>query len=177
MTKEDCFFLGHVAKLQGYKGEISIHLDVDNPEKYKNLESVFVEINNLLTPFFVSKIELRQKNFAHVKFDGVDTDEKARKLLGKELFLPAVLLEASEEDEFYIHELTDYLVIDETFGVVGKIIQIIEMELNPLMEISNERGEVLIPLQKEIIKKIDKEKMELHITTPEGLIEINFKQL
>jgi 16S rRNA processing protein RimM len=175
MTKEDCFFLGHVAKLQGYKGEVSIHLDVDNPEKYKSLESVFVEINNLLTPFFISKIELRQKKFAHVKFEEVDTQEKARKLLGKELFLPIELLEESEQDEFYIHELTDYLVIDENYGVVGKIIQIIEMELNPLMEISNERGEILIPLQKEIIQKIDKEKLELHVSTPEGLIEINFK--
>lgn len=175
MTKEDCFFLGHVAKLQGYKGEVSIFLDVDDPLKYKNLESVFVEINNLLTPFFITKIELRQKNFAHVKFEEVDTDEKARKLLGKELFLPANLLKESEKDEFYIHELTDYLVIDKVYGVVGKIIQIIDMELNPLMEISNEKGDILIPLQKEMITKIDKHKMELHVETPEGLIEINFK--
>jgi 16S rRNA processing protein RimM len=53
MNKDQCFYLGSVAKLHGYKGGLSLYLDVDYPDDYTEMESVFIEINKQLVPFFM----------------------------------------------------------------------------------------------------------------------------
>ena len=50
--KDDCFRIGHIARIHGYKGELSIFLDVDHPDEFENMESVFVEYDKKLIPFF-----------------------------------------------------------------------------------------------------------------------------
>jgi 16S rRNA processing protein RimM len=52
VNKQACFELGYIAKPFGLKGQVTAVFDVDNPLTYKNLESVFVETDNTLIPFF-----------------------------------------------------------------------------------------------------------------------------
>ena len=56
MQKEDCYFLGRIIRKHGLSGNLILKLDTDQPEIYKKLESIFVEINGLLVPFFIEKI-------------------------------------------------------------------------------------------------------------------------
>ena len=58
MDKKDCFNLGYIAKRVGNHGELGFVLDVDNGSKYQKLESVFIELNNSLVPFFIKKIHI-----------------------------------------------------------------------------------------------------------------------
>ena len=48
--------MGRVAKTHGIKGEITIKLDVDDPSAYHDMKYFLLEINKVLTPFFVEKI-------------------------------------------------------------------------------------------------------------------------
>ena len=54
MRIDDCYQLGYVIKTHGLQGELSIMLDVDVPQAYQNLESVFVATvgSDTLIPFF-----------------------------------------------------------------------------------------------------------------------------
>jgi 16S rRNA processing protein RimM len=172
MNKADCFHLGHVAKLHGYKGEVSLFLDVTNPSDYSKIESLYIEINDQLTPFFIESFILKNHPFALVKFEGVNNENDAKIIDHKDLYLPATFLKQLSGTNFYDHEVVGFKCIDGKYGEVGIIEGVIDLSINPLLQIMNGEKEVLVPLIKNLVTKVDRENKELHIQAPEGLIEI-----
>jgi 16S rRNA processing protein RimM len=172
MDKADCFHLGYVAKLHGFKGEVSLFLDVTNPEDYESIEMVFIEIADQLTPFFLESLKLKNKNFAAAKFEGVISEDDARILLRKNLYLPAEILKELSGTNFYDHEVAGFEVIDTEYGVVGVLESIIDLPANPLIQIMNGSKEVLIPLNKNTVKVVDRKNKKLTIESPSGLIDL-----
>ncbi|MBN9294721.1 MAG: 16S rRNA processing protein RimM [Flavobacteriia bacterium] len=173
MNKADCYHLGYVSKLHGFKGEVSLFLDVTDPSEYRKLDMLFIELNGNLTPFIIEKIQLTSKNFALVKFDGINSEDEASFLVKKQLYLPVSTLPKLSGTDFYDHEIIGFKVIDLHFGEVGVMEQVIDLPVNPLFQIIHQSGsEVLIPLRKDFITRIDRENKELHLDVPQGLIEI-----
>ena len=173
MNKADCFHLGYIAKLHGYKGEVSLFLDVTNPEDYASLDAFFIDINDQLTPFFVESFKLKNKGFAAVKLEGVDSESDARLILRKSVYLPDQILPELEGTNFYDHEVIGFHVNDERFGAVGVLKQVIDFKSNPLLQIEGPKGqEVLVPLLKDTVVSIDRKKKSMSIQSPEGLIEL-----
>jgi 16S rRNA processing protein RimM len=170
--KEDCYRLGNIAKLHSFKGELTIFLDVDDPLEYNELESVFVEYDNKLIPFFLEKIQIRKNGFAVVKFEDVDTERHAKSLLKCGLYMPLDTLPQLEENEFYYHEIEDFQVIDKNHGEIGIVVKVIDLSNNPLIEINFNGNEILIPKRDEFINRIDWEQKKLHVHLPEGLLEM-----
>jgi 16S rRNA processing protein RimM len=172
MNKSDCFNLGYVAKLHGFKGEVSLFLDVTNPEEYAKLDALFIEINGTLTPFFVENWQLTNKNFAKAKFEGIDTETQAKVLQGKELFLPLSILPQLTGTDFYDHEVEGFEVHDVNYGKVGILKQIIDSAVNPLIQVFAGEKEILIPLRKESIKEVDRQTKRMVVETAPGLIDL-----
>jgi len=172
MNKKDCFHLGKIAKLHGFKGEVSLLLDVTNPEDYSSLDAVFIDINNNLTPFFIASIQLRNKGFATVKFDGVNDENAAKAIVRKDVYLPAEILPELKGNRFYDHEVEGFTVIDEMKGDIGVLEQVIDLKVNPLLQIMKDDKEILVPLLEGLVKKVDRTKKELYISAPEGLIDL-----
>jgi len=177
MNKADCFYLGYIAKLHGFKGEVSLFLDVTNPSDYQKLDSVYIEINGQLSPFFVESIKLKNPPFAAVKFEGVNSDHDAKIIERKQLYLPLNLLPDLQGNDFYDHEVVGYKVIDLKYGEVGILESMIDLSRNPLIQVFKGEKEVLIPFRKEMVIRVDRDNKEFHITAPEGLIEIYLNDL
>jgi 16S rRNA processing protein RimM len=172
MNKADCFHLGYVAKLHGFKGEVSLFLDVTNPEDYASLDAIFVEINGQLTPFFIHQLKLKNKGFAAVKLEGIDTEADARLLLRKNVYLPASILPELKGTHFYDHEIVDFTVIDAVHGDIGKVVQVIDLAANPLLQVDKDGVEILIPLQNNVVQEVDRKNKVLKVTAPPGLVEL-----
>ncbi len=172
MRKEDCFYLGKIAKKFSFKGEVLIYLDTDEPELYENMESVFVDFNKNLVPYFIENSNLHKNDFLRVQFEDVNNEEEADRIVGCEVYLPLTMLPKLEGNKFYFHEVIGFEVEDKRLGVVGKIQSINDSTAQPLFEVLNGEVEILIPMIDHFLVKIDRENKKVIMDLPEGLIEM-----
>ena len=172
MTLDDCFQLGYIIKPHGLKGELQLFLDVDSPSDYRNLESVFVRKGQQLVPFFIESLQVGPTK-AIVAFEDIVSLEQAEELRGLELYLPLSFLPAAGANEFYLHEIESFIVVNQEGQPLGAINNIVESGPQLIFVIENEQGvEILLPYQKQLLIRIDRENKEIHLTVPEGLVEV-----
>lgn len=172
MRKEDCFYLGKIVRKHSFKGEVVIKLDTDEPELYRNMESVFVELGNNLVPFFIEKSSLHKGNQLRVLFEDLYTEEEADSILKSGIYLPLDMLPKLSGDKFYYHEVIGFAIEDVNFGKVGEIVHINDKAAQPLFEIDRDGKEVFIPMIDDFIKKVDRKNKTILVETPEGLIDL-----
>lgn len=175
MRKEECFYLGKIAKKFSFKGEVLIYLDTDEPGLYENMESVFVELHNHLVPFFIEKSSLHKNDFLRVKFEDVDSEDAADEIMGCELYLPLSFLPKLEGNKFYFHEVIGFQIEDQRLGIVGTIVSINDSTAQPLFEVLHDEKEIFIPMIDQFLVKIDRKNKKVIMDLPEGLVEI-YKQ-
>jgi 16S rRNA processing protein RimM len=175
MTKEDCYELGYIVKTHGLKGEVGVHLDVDNPTEYANLDGLLIEINGQLIPHFVERIRINVDK-AIVKFEGINKIEEAEPLVRKTLYLSLDQLDELSDDQFYYHEIIGYQVVDSQKGPLGIIKTIYNQPHQDLISMEYQEKEILIPVSHEHVLKANHENRELYVNLPDGLLEIYLEE-
>ncbi len=171
MTKNECFNLGYIARRVGNHGELAFVLDVDDPSRYNKLESVFIELNNSLVPFFIKKISIKGSN-ATVTIEGIDSITKAEELVKTGLYLPLNFLPPLKGKKFYFHELPGFTAVDKRFGEIGIVKEVLNFPQQAIFSILRGEQEILIPAKDEFIVAIDRAGRRLELDAPEGLIDI-----
>jgi len=172
LTQDQCYLLGYIVKSHGTKGQLMFYLDVDYPEDYEDLESVFVEIKGELVPYFVENFNLQKQSRAIVQLEEVDTMEKAQSLVGSPLHMPLDTLEELEDDQFYYHEIKGFEVIDEHRGRLGVVKEVYSVSTQNLLVLDHNGIEVLIPIVEDIVLKADRKKNQVLVNLPDGLLEV-----
>lgn len=169
-SKDSCYKLGYITKLHGFKGELSVFLDTEDPSEYNELESVFVEFDQKLIPFFLEKIHIQSKGQAIVKFEDIDSEKKAQLLVGHSLYLPLEVLPGGDEKSALLRDIIGYEVIDATHGSIGVVKGILDLNSNLVLEIDFDGIEILLPKQDEFIDRVDAKAKRVFVKAPEGLI-------
>lgn len=172
MRKKDCFYLGKIAKKYSFKGEVLVYLDTDEPELYTELESMFVEINGHLVPFFIEKSSIHREKFLRTQFEDLDSEEAADTIVGRDVYLPLTMLPKLEGNKFYYHEVVGFDAIDQRLGNFGTISRISDNGVQALFEVQKEDAVILIPLIDEFIIEVNRENKSILFNTPEGLIDL-----
>ena len=172
MQKEDCFYLGKIVSKYSFKGEVLVKIDTDEPELYDNMESVFVALRNNLVPFFITKCRLHKSQLLRIDFEDVNTEDDANKIMGSKLYLPLSFLPKLKGNKFYFHEVIGFTVIDDIHGNIGIIQSVNDTTSQALFEITKEDKQLLIPINDDIITKVDRANKTINVTTPEGLVDL-----
>ena len=172
MRKEDCFYLGKVVSKYSFKGEVLIKLDTDEPDTYENMESVLVSLGNNLVPFFIDRCRLHKSNLLRIDFEEVKDEPTADKLIGAELYLPLTMLPPLTGNKFYYHEVIGFTILDEVHGDIGVVESINDNTAQDLFELKKGDKELFIPINDDIITKVDRENKTIHVKAPEGLVQL-----
>lgn len=174
MRKEDCFFLGKIVSKYSYKGEVLAKLDTDDPQDYEQLESVLLEQGGALIPFFIREAQLHKSSLLRLDFEEVDDEETADAILGAELYLPLAALPPLEGNRFYYHEVIGFELVDQEAGSLGTIQAINDQSSQALFVAEKEGKEMLLPINDDILLSVDRDKQQIHVRCPEGLVDLYY---
>lgn len=173
MTKDDCYQVGHITKTHGVSGELVLYLDVDDATEYADLDSVLLEVKGQLVPYFIESIAIVKASRAIVAFEDIDTIEQAERLINCGAFLPLDNLEPiTDETRFYFHEIVGYQIVDADAGPLGTVRGVYAMNAQDLIAMDYEDKEVLIPINSDIVRTVDRANQKLNVVLPDGLLAI-----
>ncbi len=172
MTYRSNILLGHITKIHGYDGYVTVKLEKSFIDNIPDMESVFLEIEGRLVPFFISHIEYSGAGIIRIKFEDYDSSEKVREFQGCRVFLTTINNDISLP--VVNHDFEGYSVLLEDNRMLGIVKEVIR---NPgqwlLNVISTANKEILIPFHENLIVNIDTGKKSIKMKLPEGLTEIN----
>lgn len=140
----------------GLNGAVKILPETDYPERFKKGTKYF-----LAPPLpMLSEVTLKEvfSSGKHLVFyfEEVKSIDEAEKLKGRVLQVPEDELFPIGEDNFFFFEVKGGKVFFETGEFFGKVTEVISTGAGEVFVIETEKGEILIPAVKKLVKKIDR---------------------
>lgn len=171
--QQNCFYIGSIFKLHGYKGNLIIYNENDFSFNYNEIKYLFIKIDNILVPFFLERISPNKTKNILIKIEDIDSEEKAKKLLNNDVFFPKKYQPKNIETEEKNNELINFTVTDKNFGILGKISKIDSQTSQKLIYVSNNKHEFCFPYNNHFIKLIEQQKKNIIVEIPKEIIELN----
>ena len=94
IRKEEVYKIGVINKPHGVRGEVSFTFSDDIFDR-ADCDYLVLLLDGIFVPFFIEEYRFKSSNVALVKFEGVDTAEKARMFTNVEVYFP---IRYAEED-------------------------------------------------------------------------------
>jgi 16S rRNA processing protein RimM len=163
--------IGKFVSAFGLAGELIIKHALKKKTIFKDVEVIFIEqFKGSYLPYFIQSSKAKNTEETFIKLEGVETREKALRLLKKNVWLQRTDFRRLVTKNSPLG-LLGYTLIDEG-KAIGKIDEVIEQPHQLLLQINIEGKEALIPLHEETLVNVDHGKNEVHVTLPEGLLDI-----
>lgn len=150
---------GVVSRTFSFRGEVVIRHVLDSIEMFKKLEKLFLDGERRnRDENFISILEIESvksvKNGAAVKFKGIETEEDAVKLIGKELYFLKSDINLPE-GKFFIDDLLNLEVFDlETGKKYGVLAEVTDNGAQQIFRVETVKGYFLVPNVGQFIKRI-----------------------
>lgn len=161
--------IGQIVNTHGLKGDMKIYPLTDYPERFEEIEYVFVEGDE--KKHYIEKVRY-QKKMVLLKIKGIETIEAVEDLREKYLLIDEKNRRQLDEDENLISDLIGLSVFLEDYTPIGKVREVLQYAANDVYVIENEEGkQFLIPALKQFIPVVDVKNNKIIITPIEGMLE------
>jgi len=161
--------VAQIVKVRGVKGEVAADLLTDFPKRFASIRSVRVLKGSDIFDEILERYWFYRGRVI-LKFQGRETPEAARPLVGGYVQVP-------EEERFvpprntYFHSDLIGCKVEENGEILGVVTGIFESGADQVsLEVKTENGdEVMIPLVKQFLKKVDIDQKLIRIKSLPGL--------
>lgn len=162
--------IGKVVALFGVRGELKVRLLTDIPDRFRELESVYVGPNHTRHP--IQSIRPYKGEMIVLKLGGIDDANAAEPLRNQDLSIPLSELAKLPPGSYYQHDILGLHVFTLDGRDLGTIVDIIVTGSNDVYGIKTPGGsQILIPAIKDVIKQIDLVRHTMHIDPLPGLLD------
>lgn len=163
--------VGVISSTHGVRGEVKVFPTTDDMTRFKKLKEVILVTEKTEKLLKITSVKFF-KQFAILKFDGIDTLNDVEVYKGASLFVDRKNAVKLEKDEYFIADLIDLLVVDENENEIGTLIDVMKTGANDVYIVKNEEGkELLFPAIKECILDIDFKKKTMTVHVMDGLLD------
>lgn len=169
IRKEEVFKIGVINKPHGIKGEVSLTFTDDIFDRV-DCDYLVLMMDGILVPFFIEEYRFRSDDVVLMKFEGIDTAEKARMLTNVLVFFPKKYMEEQDEITSW-NFFVGFKVDDVRHGDLGTVTDVDDTTLNVLFVIEKDGEELLLPAHEEFIVGVDRHNRILTVDIPEGLLD------
>ncbi|MDD3139209.1 MAG: ribosome maturation factor RimM [Lachnospiraceae bacterium] len=167
---EQLLQVGVIASTHGIKGEVKVFPTTDDVMRFKKLKKVILDTGKEQLTLEIQGVKFF-KQFAILKFKGIEDINDIEKYKGKGLFIERSNAVELEEGEYFIADMIGMHVITDDKKEFGILKDVMETGANDVYVIETlDNNEVLIPAIKQCIVNIDIKKQEMEIHILEGLL-------
>lgn len=160
--------VGRIGRAHGVQGEATIELRTDDPE-------IRFAVGQTVTLADGRSLKISGNRWHNqillLSFSGIN-DRNQIGELRDQLLYAEVDTNSTEPGEYHFQQLIGSQVVLPDGSNLGLVTEILQLPGQDLLSVESQKGEVLIPMVKQIIISIDVDKRIIKINPPEGLLDV-----
>lgn len=168
----DRIAIAQVDRVRGLSGEVVVTVHADDPSRMSEISSVYLEGPGGGWQETAILGVKRLKERAVLRLSGYDTPEKAKTLVGRELFIDRESSTPAPAGRYYAYQLIGLEARLEDGTPVGLVEEVLGQSMQDLLVIRGRGGEFLVPFVPEICTRIDVAGRTMVLRPPEGLLDL-----
>ncbi|MES2478615.1 MAG: ribosome maturation factor RimM [Bacteroidota bacterium] len=163
--------IGKLVATHGLNGTLILSHIVGNSNWLKNDQVIFVSVQkDSHIPYYVTKFKKHNEEEYHIQLDDVDTVEAAKKLVGKQVFVPAEILGEAKTDSPLLW--IGFNVVDAEKGSLGPLVDISQTGHQWVGTVLYNNKEVLLPMVEPILQEVNLRNKYIRMNLPDGLLDL-----
>ena len=167
--------IARIARTRGNRGEVLADLHTDNPDRFDDLDEVWLEFNDDRRQAWTrKKLEdaWDHKGRKVLKFEGVNTISDAEFWVGCWVMIPAGQAAKLPEGTYFNHDLIGCAVSGTDGMPIGTVSEVLDIADNSQLVVRGGGREYMIPAVKSICVEISIPDKRIIIDPPEGLMDL-----
>jgi 16S rRNA processing protein RimM len=146
--------IGQVIRAHGLRGEVSIKVLTEFPERFKTTRQVYLGNEYQATPYRLESFRWHQQNIL-LTLAGIINRTQAEALVGQWVQVPLTEAMPLPEGSYYLYQLIGLPVQTVEGELLGVISDILETGANDVYVVKQDGREILLPAIPDVIKKVD----------------------
>lgn len=152
--------LGTVVKPQGVRGEVKVHHETGDPERFLDLETVYRKQGEAYQPLKVLSARVNGDD-VFIALEGVNDRDAAEALRGAELYIDREHARPLRDNEVYIADMLGLRAVDTQGREVGTLTDVLQHGGADVLVFATPRGPMMAPFLKRLVVSVAPEKGEM----------------
>jgi 16S rRNA processing protein RimM len=167
---EETLLVGTITGAFGLRGQVKMRAITSEIEHLRrNIRTVYIGPKR--QAYRLTQLHIPKPGTVILTLQGVDTRTAAEDLRGAEVTIHERDAAPLAEDEYFIHQLYNLLVVTEEGGEIGRVREVLETGANEVLVVTRPgAGDALIPMIRDVIQQLDIAGGRIVIRPLEGLL-------
>ena len=162
--------IGRIVRAHGIRGEVSVTVLTDFPERFDSTEWVFLGNEAEADPYRLQKYRWHKKNVL-LTLEGVSDRTHAEQLAGQLVQIPLEDAVPLPDGSYYLYQLVGLTVFTTAGERLGHLTDVLETGANDVLVVQNEaQQEILLPCIPDVLKSVDLSQNLITVELIDGLI-------